>query len=65
VSFTVRGTRVITSETTQFDDLGCADIKNETVVEVKGSRQADGAIAATKVEIDAGSLDATTVEDGD
>jgi hypothetical protein len=51
LSFTVRGTKVTTSDTTQFDDLRCADINNDVVVEVKGSRQADGAIAATKVQI--------------
>jgi hypothetical protein len=51
LSFSVRGTKVTTSETTQFDDLRCADIDNDVVVEVKGSRQADGAIAATKVGI--------------
>jgi hypothetical protein len=51
LSFTVRGTKVTTSEITQFDDIRCADITNDMVIEVKGSRQADGAIAATKVEI--------------
>lgn len=52
VSFMVGDAKVTTSATTQFAPT-CADIKNEMVIEVKGSRQADGAIAATKVEIDA------------
>jgi hypothetical protein len=51
LSFTVRGTKVTTSEITQFATLRCADIADDMVIEVTGSRQADGAIAATKVEI--------------
>ena len=50
VSFTVGGTKVTTSETTEFADVSCADIQDDMVLEVKGSRQADGSIAAAKVE---------------
>jgi hypothetical protein len=49
VSFMVGGAKVTTSATTEFEP-SCADITNDTVIEVKGSRQADGAIAAAKVE---------------
>ena len=52
ISFTVGGTKVTTSEITQFDGVRCGDIGNGMVVEVKGSRQSDNSIAATKVEID-------------
>jgi Domain of unknown function (DUF5666) len=50
VSFTVGGTKVTTSETTEFADVRCADIQNDMVLEVKGPRQADGSIVAAKVE---------------
>jgi len=52
VSFTVGGTKVTTSEITQFDQVRCGDIRNDMVVEVTGSRESDNSIAATKVEID-------------
>jgi hypothetical protein len=65
VSFTVRGTTVTTSEATEFDDVRCVDIKNDMVVQVKGSRQTDGSIAATKIEIDGDSIDAAEIEAGD
>lgn len=50
-SFTVNNTRVTTSATTRFEG-GCAAIQNGVEVEVYGVRQADGSIAATKVEIE-------------
>jgi hypothetical protein len=52
VSFTVQNWKVTASETTQFEDVTCGDIKNGMVVEVNGSRQSDGSIKATKVEGD-------------
>ena len=42
---------VTTSETTRFEDVRCAAMKNDMVVEVTGVRQGDS-IAATKVEGD-------------
>lgn len=42
---------VTTSETTRFEDVRCAALKNDMVVEVTGVRQGDS-IAATKVEGD-------------
>ena len=56
ISFTIQDTKVTTSETTQFDDLRCGDIKNGMVVKAKGSRHSDGSINATKVEDDKASL---------
>jgi uncharacterized protein DUF5666 len=52
VSFMVHNTKVTASETTQFEHVKCADIKNGSVVEVKGSRGSDGSITAMKVEND-------------
>lgn len=65
VSFTVQNWKVIASETTQFDDVRCGDIKNGMVVEVKGSRQSDGSINATKVEGDDDDDDQGEDEDDD
>jgi hypothetical protein len=46
----VGGTTFVTSATTQFDGAGCAAFKSGDRVEVKGARQPDGSIAATRVE---------------
>jgi hypothetical protein len=56
ISFTVQNTTVTTSETTQFEDVRCGDIKDGMVVEVRGFRQPDGSINAAKVEDDEVSL---------
>jgi hypothetical protein len=50
VSFTVGDTKVTASETTEFADVTCADIKDDMVLDVKGPRQPDGSIVAAKVE---------------
>ena len=53
VTFTVRTTKVTTNSATSFRDGTCADTtKNGARVEVKGARQADGSILATRVEPD-------------
>ena len=54
VTFTIGTTTVKTSAATQFDDITCAALANNTRVEVEGTRQADGSILATKVEAEAG-----------
>lgn len=51
-AFTVGTTRVTTTSTTVFEDLTCATLVNGASVEVEGTRQADGSIAAAKVEAD-------------
>ena len=51
LTFTVAGTRVVTNGATKFDDP-CQQIANGRRVEVKGTRQTDGSIVATKVEFD-------------
>jgi hypothetical protein len=50
LNFTVQGKKVVTTMSTSFRDIACTAIRNGTVVEVKGTRQADGSIAATRVE---------------
>ena len=54
VTFTIGATNVTTSAATVFDDVTCATLANAAIVEVEGTRQADGSILATKVELEAG-----------
>ena len=51
IVFTVTGVTVITNGATKFEDP-CASIVNGTRVEVEGTRQANGSILASEVEID-------------
>lgn len=51
VTFTVQGVTVVTNTSTKFEDR-CARIANGRRVEVEGTRQANGSILATEVEID-------------
>lgn len=50
LTFTVGGTTVHTSASTQFKDTACSGLKAGNTVEVKGTRQADNSIAASRVE---------------
>ena len=50
LSFRVGSTLVRTNASTQFKDTSCAALKAGDSVEVKGSRQADAAVVATRVE---------------
>ena len=52
IAFTVGTTQVTTSATTKFDGGGCTAVRQDVRVEVRGARQDDGSILATKVEID-------------
>ena len=52
VGTTVETTKVATTATTTFREIACAAIVNGTVVEVKGTRQADGSIVATRVSLE-------------
>jgi hypothetical protein len=47
--FTVMGYRVITSGATTFGGGSCAQLRSGTQVQVTGTRQSDGSIAATSV----------------
>jgi hypothetical protein len=51
ITFTVAGVTVVTNSATRFEDP-CASIVNGTRVEVEGTRQANGSILASEVEID-------------
>src|SRR4029079_15851432 len=51
LTFTVQATRVVTNNSTKFQDP-CLRIANGSRVEVEGTRQTDGSIVATNVEID-------------
>ena len=51
VTFTVNTTKVTTNSATTFRDGTCTDVKDGARVEVKGTRQADGSILATRVEL--------------
>jgi len=48
IKFTVAGNPVSTSATTRFDD-GCTGLKNGDSIEVRGSKQTNGTVAATRV----------------
>jgi hypothetical protein len=50
VSFGVKGTSVTTSAATAFDGTLCTALKDGDKVTVKGTRQADGSVAATRVK---------------
>lgn len=50
LTFTVSSTKVTTNSATAFNDTTCAGLHNGGVVEVKGTRQTDGSVLATKVE---------------
>jgi len=52
LSFTVGTKQVTTSGSTKFEDVTCATLINGMTVEVKGVLQANGSIAATRVELD-------------
>ena len=52
LTFVVGTTTVTTSAATDFDDVLCSELANGAIVEVSGTRQADGSIVATKVELE-------------
>ena len=49
IRFTLNGTALSTSATTQFV-LACSSVANGTRVEVKGTKRADGSVAVTRVK---------------
>jgi hypothetical protein len=50
IHFVVNGTPIVTSASTRFDKVACAALKNNDKVEVKGTRQTDGSVNATRVK---------------
>ncbi len=49
LTFTVSSTTVTTTATTQFEDTACSALANGDRVDIKGTRQASGGVAATVV----------------
>ncbi len=54
LNVTVHSTHVSTSAATEFTKGTCAQVTNGTNVEVKGTRQTDGSIKATRVQLEKG-----------
>jgi hypothetical protein len=52
IHFTINGTPVVTSASTRFDKVACSALKNDDQIEVKGTKQADGSVNATRVKKD-------------
>jgi hypothetical protein len=52
ISSSVGATKFTTNASTRFDDVSCTALKAGSPVEVKGTRNADGSIAATRVKRD-------------
>jgi hypothetical protein len=52
LTFTVQTKAVATTATTTFTGITCAAIANATVVEVKGTLQADGSVVASSVALE-------------
>jgi hypothetical protein len=49
---TVTTTKVTTNNLTKFDDVLCTALANDKVVEVKGTKQTDGSIVATRISLE-------------
>jgi hypothetical protein len=49
ISFTVASTKVTTNASTEFKGVSCSQLANGQRVEVKGTKQADSSVLATKV----------------
>jgi hypothetical protein len=62
LTFMVSGSSVQTNGATRFDDAACTTFRNGDVVEVKGTRQANGVVLASKVEKDDDDDDDNEVE---
>lgn len=52
INFTVNGTAVTTSGSTRYEHGSCTSVQNGVRVEVKGIRQTNGSILATKIELE-------------
>jgi len=61
ITFMLGTTKVTTNGSTQFKGATCAQIANGTKAEVSGTRQTDGSIVATKVNVDSEKEDSSAV----
>jgi len=51
VTFKVQTTKVSASSTTSYDHGSCAAVRNAVRVQVKGTKQSDGSIVATRISV--------------
>ena len=52
ITFTVQNTKVSAATTTSYEHGACAAVKNGARVQVKGTKQTDGSVAATRVSFE-------------
>jgi hypothetical protein len=52
LTLSVDGKAVVTAASTEFAKAACGDLKAGMLVEVKGTTQSDGSIAASRVQVD-------------
>jgi hypothetical protein len=50
ITFMVQGNKVATNSSTRFDDTSCGRVANSMRVEVRGLRQTDGSVLASRVK---------------
>lgn len=50
VTFNIGSTRITTSSSTSYDEVTCGNLANGMKVEVRGTKQGDGSIAAARIE---------------
>ena len=54
ITFTLTSTRVVTNQSTRFDDGGCTKVANGMTARAEGTAESDGSIRAMFVDDDAG-----------
>src|SRR5262249_49951491 len=52
VTFTVQSTKISANGSTSYGDGSCSTLKNGVRVDVRGTKQSDGSITATRIEFD-------------
>ena len=62
ITFTVQGTKVTAAAATSYEHGACAAVVNGARVEVKGTRQTDGSVLATRISIEGAPSTSTIVE---
>ena len=65
VTFMIGSTKVTTNAATKFDETACTALRNGDEVEVKGTKQTDGTVLASKVEKDDDEDDDEDADDND
>ena len=65
ITFALNGTNVEANVATRYEDGSCASVQNTTRVEVKGLRQADNSLLATRIELEDDDDDDDDDEDDD